>query len=141
MLKRIYSYYKDQQIVYLATSEKFQPRVRPVTLIHMNGRFFVITGARGGASAGKILQIKENPRIEYYLTLEGEDSNTGFIRGEGEARIVEDPILRAEVYDMVNWAKEYFSTVDHPDYYLLEIKHTSFNYRNPGEYEIQEHIV
>ena len=140
MLNRIYSHFKDQQIVYLATSEKLQPRVRPVTLIHKNGRFFVITGARGGASSGKLLQIKENPRIEYYLTLEDEDSN-GFIRGEGEAKIVEDPILRAEIYDSVNWAKEYFSTVDHPDYFLLEIKHTSFNYRNPGEYEIREQIV
>jgi len=140
MLNRIYSHFKDQQIVYLATSEKLQPRVRPVTLIHKNGRFFVITGARGGASSGKLLQIKENPRIEYYLTLEDEDSN-GFIRGEGEAKIVEDPILRAEIYDLVSWAKDYFSTVDHPDYFLLEIKHTSFKYRNPGEYEVQEQIV
>jgi len=101
----------------------------------LGGRFYVVTGARGGVDAGKLRQIRANPRVEYYLPLE-RDGSTGFIRGEGTARIVEDTATRMRLWGEVPWAKEYFSSADHPDYVLLEIQHTGYMFREPGTAEI-----
>jgi general stress protein 26 len=135
MLDEVLSWFGEQQVVYLATAEGPQPRVRPMTLIKTGEGFYMITGARGGVQARKLVQIRGNPRVEYYLTLEGESGN-GFIRGEGVAAEVEDKETKARVYDLIGWAKNFFDTVDHPDYVLLKLEHTGFSYRKPGEYDI-----
>jgi uncharacterized pyridoxamine 5'-phosphate oxidase family protein len=126
----------EQQVVYLATVDGDQPKVRPVTLIYKDNRFYVITGARGGVNANKLAQIHENPKVEYYLTLKGEDGD-GFIRGEASASIVDNQNTRTMIYNAIGWAKNFFPTVDHPDYVLLELRHHALSYRYPGEYEIQ----
>ena len=50
---RIYGNFREQQVVSLATVEDKQPRVRPMTLIFSDDRFYMITGARGGKDAYK----------------------------------------------------------------------------------------
>ncbi len=129
------SRYGEQQVVYLATADGMQPRVRPMTLIKMGEGFYMITGARGGVQAKKLIQLRSNPRVEYYMTLEDDDGD-GFLRGEGVATEVDDPETRRSVYDRIGWARNFFDTVDHPDYVLIKIEHTGFSYRKPGEYEI-----
>ena len=129
------SRYGEQQVVYLATVDGLQPRVRPMTLIKMGEGFYMITGARGGVHARKLVQIRRNPRVEYYMALEGEDGN-GFIRGEGVAAEVGDKDTKRRVYDLIGWAGNFFDVVDHPDYVLMKIEHTSFSYRRPGQYDI-----
>jgi uncharacterized pyridoxamine 5'-phosphate oxidase family protein len=136
LVEEVLSRYGEQQVVYLATVEGLQPRVRPMTLIRMGEGFYMITGARGGVNAAKLAQIRLNPRVEYYLTLEGDEGN-GFIRGEAVAAEVDDKDTRRRVYDLIGWAKNFFDTVDHPDYVLLRVEHTGFSYRRPGEYEIR----
>lgn len=126
----------EQQVVYLATVDGDQPKVRPVTLIYKNNGFYVITGARGGVNANKLAQINRNPKVEYYLTLKGDDGD-GFIRGEASASIVDNQNTRTMIYNAIGWAKNFFPTVDHPDYVLLELRHHALSYRYPGEYEIQ----
>ena len=135
MAEEVLSWFGEQQVVYLATAEGLQPRVRPMTLIKMGEGFYMITGARGGVQAKKLVQIRENPRLEYYMTLEGESGN-GFIRGAGVASEVEDRETKTRVYDLIGWAKNFFDTVDHPDYVLLKLEHTGFSYRRPGDYDI-----
>jgi hypothetical protein len=39
-------------------------------------------------------------------------------------------------HQAVEWAKDYFPKVDHPDYVLLEIKHSGYGFREPGTTEI-----
>jgi len=129
------SWFRPQQVVYLATAEGIQPRVRPVSLIRYGERFYIVTGARGGVNAGKLKQIRVNPSVEYYLPLE-RDGSSGFIRGEGSAHIVNDPATRARIQGEVPWARDYFPSVDHPDYVLLEIVHTCYLFREPGTTEI-----
>jgi len=126
----------EQQVVYLATVDGDQPKVRPVTLIYKDNGFYVITGARGGVNAHKLTQIHGNPKVEYYLTLKGEDGD-GFIRGEAAASIIDNQNIRSQIYNAIGWAKNFFPTVDHPDYVLLKLQHHALSYRNPGEYEIQ----
>ena len=132
----ILNLFTEQQVVYLATCDGDQPKVRPVTLVYKDNGFYVITGARGGVNANKLNQIHRNPKVEYYLTLKGEDGD-GFIRGEATASIVDNQEKRAIIYNAISWAKNFFPTVDHPDYVLLELRHHAISYRNPGEYEIQ----
>ena len=122
-------------MVSFATVEEKQPRVRPMTLIYTNDKFFMITGARGGKDAYKLQQLRVNPRFEYYYTLKGEQVD-GFIRGMGESWEVEDQKIREKIYNMIGWAKNFFPTVDHPDYVLLELKHDGFSYRFPDTREI-----
>jgi uncharacterized pyridoxamine 5'-phosphate oxidase family protein len=134
-VENVVSWFRFQQVVYLATAEGDQPRVRPVSLIKLSGRFYVVTGARGGVNAEKLKQIRANPKVEYYLPLQINGSN-GFIRGEGTAIVVDDPVTRERLHREVEWARDYFPTVDHPDYVLLEIKDSVYSFREPGTTEI-----
>ncbi|MBN2335730.1 pyridoxamine 5'-phosphate oxidase family protein [Candidatus Bathyarchaeota archaeon] len=134
-ITEIFSWYGEQQVVYLATVDGEQPRVRPMSLIKAGDGFYMITGARGGVDARKLMQIRANPRVEYYMTLEGKEVN-GFVRGMGVATIVGDKKTKKKVYDMIGWARSYFDTVDHTDYALLRIDHTGFSYRKPDTAEI-----
>jgi len=136
MREEIESWLEGDNLIYLATVEDDQPRVRPVSLIKSEDGFYVITGARGGQNAGKVLQIKANPKVEYYLTL-AEGEKRGFIRGECDASIVEDQNIRAKLHGEVSWAKSYFDTPAHPDYVLLRLVHRGYSYRKPGEFEIK----
>jgi len=136
MREEIESWLEGDNLIYLATGERDQPRVRPVSLIRSTDGYYVITGARGGQNAGKVKQIEANPRVEYYLTLEDEEKR-GFIRGECDASIVEDPSVKARLHGEVVWAKSYFDTPSHPDYVLLKLVHRAYSYRKPGEFEIK----
>ena len=132
---RIHGYFEEQQVVSFATVEGQQPRVRPMTLIHSEDGFYMITGARGGKNAYKLQQIRENPRFEYYLTLKGEKVD-GFIRGMGDTLEVKDKDTREKVYNRTGWATSFFTTVDHPDYVLMELRHDGFSFREPDTMEI-----
>ena len=135
ILDKIMSSFNEQQVVSFATVEGDQPRVRPMTLIHLDGKFYMITGARGGRNAKKLLQIRENPRFEYYLTLKGTEMD-GFIRGIGRTWEQEDNATKKKIYDKITWATSFFDTVNHPDYVLMELKHDGFSYRWPDTREI-----
>lgn len=132
---RLPRYYAEQQVVSFATVEEKQPRVRPMTLIYTDDRFYMITGARGGKDAHKLKQLRENPCFEYYLTLKGEKMD-GFIRGMGESWEVENEEIKEKIFDLIEWSKSFFPTVDHPDYVLLELKHKGFIYRFPDTRDI-----
>ncbi len=135
LMDRIYEYFKEQQVVSFATVEGRQPRVRPMTLIHSDDRFCMITGARGGKDAYKLRQIRKNPRFEYYLTLKGEKVD-GFIRGMGDTWEVRDRDTREKIYNIIEWATSFFPTVDHPDYVLIELRHDGFGFRAPDTKDI-----
>jgi general stress protein 26 len=133
--KEIESKFRTQSVVYLATVEGDQPRVRPVTLVNLDTEFYVITGARGGRDAAKLRQIKTNPRVEYYLTLE-EGEKRGFIRGEATASVIRDPVTRERLFSEIEWAKSYFEGPEDPGYVLLGVHPRAYSYRRPGDYEI-----
>lgn len=136
MREEIESWLEGDNLIYLATVEGDQPKVRPVSLIRSEDGYYVITGARGGRNAGKVRQIESNPRVEYYLTL-ADGEKRGFIRGECNASIVEDPSIKARLHGQVVWAKSYFESPSQPDYVLLRLIHRTYSYRKPGEFEIK----
>jgi len=73
MLKR----FTRQQNVFLATAEGDQPRLRPVTLIRFQNRFFFATGSDNA----KVKQIRNNPKAEFCLMF-GRKGSRGTIRAE-----------------------------------------------------------
>ena len=57
--EEVWSHFKDLQFVYLATTEGDQPRVRPVTLLYIDKKFWITTGT----NSAKVKQIKANQKI------------------------------------------------------------------------------
>ena len=49
---------------------------------------------------------------------------------------VEDMVTRENIYTMIEWATNFFSTANHPDYVLMELRHDGFSFRAPDTMEI-----
>jgi uncharacterized pyridoxamine 5'-phosphate oxidase family protein len=126
-LKEVWKNFDGQPHIFLATAEGGQPRVRPVTLIHLHDKLFVATGS----SDPKVKQMKQNPRTEFCLLLE-ESGRKGTIRAECMVQIVEDKDVKADVYSNVSFAKEFWTSSEDPNYALIELQPTSLEYMKPG---------
>ncbi len=126
--KEIWSYFKDTNIIYLATSANNRPAVRPVTLIFHNERFFVATGSKDA----KIKQININNNIEFCFSI-SDGKNAGYIRGFGQAMFTEDIPTKKEIMDVFEYIKHFWKEPDDPGYILLEIKLAEIEYMKIGE--------
>lgn len=119
--------FSEEPYIFLATTEGDQPRVRPVTLIHLRNRLCVTTGSNDA----KVKQIRRNPNVEFCLLLE-KDERKGTIRAECEAKIVENQDVKADVYNNISFAKEFWRSSEDPNYTLIELHPISFEYMKPG---------
>jgi len=117
---------KGFQHIFLATEEKDQPRVRPVTLVNFDERFWVLTGTNNA----KVKQIRKNPRIEFCLLLE-EGGHRGYIRAVGFAKIIKDRETKAKVAQNCDFFNEHWKSPDDPSYTLLELKPNEIEYLRP----------
>jgi len=81
--EEVLNHFKDYQIVYLATAEENQPRVRPVTLLYLDKKFWITTGTDNA----KVKQIRTNPQMEFCLLID-EQKKQGYIRDSGMAKII-----------------------------------------------------
>jgi len=125
--KEVWSYFKDMQVVYLATVDGDAPRVRPVTLIHFDKKMWVTTGS----SSAKIMQIKANSNIEFCLLL-GDGEKSGYIRGGGTAEIIADRETRILIAENTPFFKEFWKDTNDPGYALLRIHTREIEYLKPG---------
>lgn len=119
---------KQNQYVYLATSDKRQARVRPVVLFIHADRYFFATFS-GDA---KVAQIQANRLVEVCIPL-SEAGHTGYIRLGGTAKIVTNAALKAEASERCFFFDQYFGGYDDPDYTLIEFEPDSAEYLRPGE--------
>jgi len=83
--KEVWEHFKDQQHIFLATSERDQPSVRPVTLVCLDGKFWILTGTKNA----KTKQILKNPKIEFCLLIQKGELR-GYVRAAGLAKIIRD---------------------------------------------------
>ena len=134
-LNEIEAHFKRQNLVSLATADRDQPRVRIVSLILINGGFYVITGARGGAQTAKVRQIRQNPKVEFVMRVE-RNGQIGNIRAAGTASIVEDHALKTRLFEEIEWVGGYFGSPEDPSYVLLQIDVRSYEYSVPGRPEV-----
>ncbi len=129
--KEAWACFEKFQTVYLATCDGDQPCVRPVSLIYFNDKFWVATGTQNA----KVKQIQENNNIEFCMLLESGE-NSGYIRGAGQAVIVEDMETKRLLADNMPFFREYWKEVDDPNYTLLAIMIRKIEYLKPGVLEI-----
>jgi general stress protein 26 len=126
--QELMAWIRQNQYVYLATSEKKQARVRPVVLFLYDERYFFATFS----SDSKVAQIQNNKLVEICIPLT-EDGHTGYIRLSGSAKIVTNAALKAEASERCFFFDQYFSGYDDPDYTLIEFDPELADYLRPGE--------
>jgi uncharacterized pyridoxamine 5'-phosphate oxidase family protein len=136
MKHKVWSYFKNMQNVFLATSERDQPKVRPVTMLYFNDRLWVGTGTNDA----KIKHIRQNRKIEFCMLVKGEN-NTGYIRGTGIADIIEDPATRKLLADNMPYFKDFWKDPDDPRFTLLEILAQEIEYMEPGKITVKRFSV
>ena len=127
LLREVWKSFSGEPHIFLATVEVDQPRVRPVTLVHLRNKLFVTTGSNDA----KVKQIRQNPKTEFCLLLE-KDERKGTLRAECEARIVEDKDIKADVYNNISFAKEFWKSPEDPNYTLIRLQPNAFEYMKPG---------
>jgi uncharacterized pyridoxamine 5'-phosphate oxidase family protein len=126
--KEVWSLFKPNQCVYLATAEGDQPRVRPVTLLDIDRKFWVATGRR----SAKARQMLRNPNVEFCLPLT-ETCGTGYLRVAGVATAETDAETRKKVGAQIPFLSEYWSGPDDPNVVLFRITRVEIEYLKPGE--------
>ncbi|MFO7627782.1 MAG: pyridoxamine 5'-phosphate oxidase family protein [Candidatus Fermentibacteraceae bacterium] len=118
----------DVQMVYVATWDGEFPRVRPMSLVYKNGRFWVCTGSKDA----KARQLVSNPAFEFSLLLEG-DGCRGTLRGSGRARMVTDPDERRAVAGLVPFFEDYWQEPNDPSFFPVELLVNRLEHMRPGE--------
>lgn len=130
MRQEIMSHFQPTQMVDLATCDQGQPRLRPMTLICYEGRFFFATGA----ADNKCAQIDANPRVEFCYLLKTE-TNTGYIRAAGTLGKITDNIMKKTIADHATYIYHYWSDPADEGYRLFEMQIQQVLYLKPGEME------
>jgi general stress protein 26 len=129
----IWRRFKDYPHIFLATQENDQPRVRLVTLVNFDQRFWILTGTR----SAKVKQIRENPKIEFCLLFE-EGEHHGYIRTAGFAKIISDRETKVKVAKHCDFFSEHWESLDDPNYTLLELKLNEIEYLRPKESTVRK---
>jgi len=126
--QEVWDHLQPAQCVYLATAEADQPRVRPVTLLNIDEKFWIATSPQSAKSR----QIRRNPNVEFCLPLTA-DCGTGYIRVSGVASTVTDPGVRSTIGSQVPFLTEHWSGVDDPNFALIRITRVEVEYLRPGD--------
>ena len=123
----ILNHFKETQFVALATFDGMRPRVRPMTLIYLDRRFWLVTST----SSNKVAQIKQNPSVEFTYQFSENDQDC-CIRILGKAKIIEDSSTKTSIAKRIGFFNEHWSSPEDPDYTLLELVPDEMQYVSPS---------
>ncbi len=132
----VWAHFQPGQCVYLATAEGDQPRVRPVTLLDLEEKFWIATSPR----SAKARQILRNPNVEFCYPLTAE-CGQGYIRVSGIATMVRDPAVAERIGNQVPFLTEHWSGTQDPDFCLIRITRVEIEYMAPGAETAHTFIV
>jgi general stress protein 26 len=124
---QILNQFKETQFVALATLDGIRPRVRPMTLIYLDRRFWMVTST----SSNKVIQIKQNANVEFTYQFD-ENSEDCCIRIPGKAKIIKDKKTKTSIAKRIGFFNNYWSSPENPDYTLLEILPDELQYVAPS---------
>jgi len=116
-----------------ATVEGDQPRVRPVTLIYLDKKFWVTTGT----GSAKVKEIEEDPKIEFCLYLQ-EGNNEGYARVAGIAKIIRERETKMRIASHCDFFSKHWESVDDPSYTMIEICPVEIEYSGMEEFRASE---
>jgi len=126
-LAQILNRFKETQFVALATIEGTRPRVRPMTLIYLDRRFWMVTSTY----SSKVVQIRQNANVEFIYKFD-ENAEDRCIRVLGKAELIEDNETKASIAKRIRFFEDYWSGPEDPDYTLLEILPEELQYVTPS---------
>ena len=129
-LQEVWEHFHLLNRIILATVEGDQPRLRPVTLIQLDGRLMVTTGAQ----SNKTRQILENPKVEFLLLIPDDEGNTGYIRGKCVASLVEERSIREILYEKVSHVSQLWESPDDEDLAVIDFVPVEYDYMRPGDF-------
>jgi uncharacterized pyridoxamine 5'-phosphate oxidase family protein len=129
-LPEVWKYFHFLNRIVLATVESDQPRLRPVTLIHLDGQLMVTTGTQ----SNKTKQIMENPKVEFLLLIPDDAGNTGYIRGKCVADLVEEHSIRESVFEKVPHVSQLWKSPDDDNLTVIKFVPVEFDYMKPGDF-------
>ena len=132
----VWAHFKAGQCVYLATGEGDQPRVRPITLLDLEEKFWIATSPR----SAKARQILRNPNVEFCYPLTDE-CGQGYIRVSGVATVVRDPAITERIGNQVPFLMDHWSGTQDPDFCLIRITRVEVEYMEPGAESAHTFIV
>lgn len=118
---------KTCQMVLVASCEGDQPRLRPMTLIWWDQRFWLATGSRDN----KTRQLQNNPKLEWCLLIPG-DGCTGYLRGCATVLPIKDIKLRKDVAEASGFIYNYWKDATDEDFILYELQSTKLRWMPPG---------
>ena len=118
---------KEFQHVALATMDGMRPRVRPMTLIYLDRRFWFVTSA----FSNKVRQIKQNANVEFTYQF-AENSEDCCIRVLGKAEIIHDKRTKTDIAKRIGFFNDHWSGPEDPDYTLLEILPAELQHVSPS---------
>ena len=123
----VWAHFQPGQCVYLATAEGDQPRVRPITLLNLEEKFWIATSPRSAKSR----QILRNPNVEFCYPL-STDCNTGYIRVSGIATITRDADVIERIGNQIPFLTEHWTGTQDPNFCLIRITRVDLAYLEPG---------
>jgi len=127
-IEEVRSQFKDFQHVFLATMEDDQPRVRPVTLINFDGKFWVTTDTW----SEKVKQIHKNPKVEFSFVFKRGDRDC-CMRVTGLAKMIKGKLVKAKLARHCDFFSKHWESVDDTSYTLLEIFPSEATYVTPDK--------
>ncbi|GIW78386.1 MAG: hypothetical protein KatS3mg105_0193 [Gemmatales bacterium] len=102
---------------HLATVDKDQPRVRPVSPVRSDGFTIYVASLR---RYHKTVEIETNPKVELcYLDLKHDQ-----VRLTGIAEVVTDPRLLQEIWDANPLMRQFLGSLDNPELIIYCIRPT-----------------
>lgn len=126
--KEAWGWLKHTQTVHLATWDGEHPRVRPVSMIFDEERFWVSTGC----SDAKMDQIEQYPVFEFSLLLEN-DEGAGTLRCTGTTRIVTDLETKSMMAERIPFFSQFWDSPEEDSYCLIELMVERAEFMRPGE--------
>ncbi|MGI9474497.1 MAG: pyridoxamine 5'-phosphate oxidase family protein [Rubripirellula sp.] len=117
---------------YLASIDRDQPRVRPVSPVRTDGFTVYVANLR---AYHKTQEIAFNPKVELcYLDKEHDQ-----VRITGIANVVDDRELLQEIWDANPLLRNYLGTIDNPELIVYRITPTQVRYMR--EWALEYHDV
>src|SRR5712692_3886737 len=106
---------------HLATIDRDQPRLRPVSPVRTDGFTVYVANLR---SYHKTAEIAANPKVELcYL-----DDQHNHVRVTGVAETVTEPALLQEIWDSKPLLRQYLGRIDNPELLVYRIKPNRVRY-------------
>ena len=115
-LETVIDYFKSQPLMYLATVDGKQPKVRPMALIyHKDTCWFVSIAGRK-----KIKEIETNDNVEFAINPQDRD-DLSTIRGSGKAILIDDQEIRQDLANAIPWFDGYWKSAEDSRFFLYKI--------------------